>query len=254
MQLPIGNLTDEADILRFEVALGRKLPAAYRSFLKNGFGGQDLGRLRLLIPLGLRSTYLSSFRGFGTGATDLLYGWKLSGDRLHVYQLPIADDSFGNWILLDLNSGGIYFRDNDSHDEVKLSDNFETFVENLRSDAELEPFALACQTNDEDLLKSFCRQPALVDRKNSEGKTLLEVACRCGNLHYVRELMEAGACIKNAVPDAVLGGVDDVVRWLVDHGADVNARHLGTGATGYNLARLYGRNAIANLLQEAGGR
>ncbi|KAI1394275.1 ankyrin [Hypoxylon trugodes] len=94
-----------------------------------------------------------------------------------------------------------------------------------------------------------------IDQRRSKGMAVLHHAAEKGNLRAVKLLLEKGASIHNhtrssrltALALAVLGGHEDVVRYLLESGAttsDVNAKVLGQ-------AKERGHNGAVELIEKS---
>jgi len=86
----------------------------------------------------------------------------------------------------------------------------------------------------------------------------LENAALEGRVWKVKLALNAGADVNEQTPAfgsalhaAVIGGSLEVVRFLIEQGADPNAKHCG-GSTPLALATLNGQTAIADYLRTVG--
>jgi hypothetical protein len=81
-------------------------------------------------------------------------------------------------------------------------------------------------------------------------------ACGKGDVAQAEKLLAQGADVnvtdkQSALVQAAANGHLDCVRWLLDHGADVNLQH-GANANALHCAAWYGHFEIARLLVERG--
>ncbi len=81
----------------------------------------------------------------------------------------------------------------------------------------------------------------------------LHVAVRAGRLDDVKRLIAAGtpadardALGSTPLLDAAWSGDIEIARFLLDHGAEVNARHRESGSTPLQYAVLTGRTEMTN--------
>ncbi|BDR57651.1 SMI1/KNR4 family protein [Xylocopilactobacillus apicola] len=146
--LNTNGVISEKDIENFEKKIGRILPKEYRDFLKEYNGGtlesknvfcfydknrekKDKSTLRLL-------GYLGKKNRSDTDHLSYLYG--MFSQRMPKGYIPIGRDPGGNLILINLDSGKIYFWDHEfepEEDELDtrniyyINDGFNDFIECL---------------------------------------------------------------------------------------------------------------------------
>ena len=118
----------EDEILEFEDALEIKFPEVYRTFIQKYNGGQTPNTS--FNCNGIRSD-IKGFYGIGNVkySLNLLSVENVNGSCL----LPIAMDSFGNDVLLDVNQGGVYFRNHESGGVMEIESSFKNFVDHCDS-------------------------------------------------------------------------------------------------------------------------
>ncbi|KAK3263588.1 hypothetical protein CYMTET_27616 [Cymbomonas tetramitiformis] len=97
---------------------------------------------------------------------------------------------------------------------------------------------------------------AEVDAEDGEGRTALTVALAFGKEAAARALLEAGAGVnagtgRRPLHGAAEGGMVEILRELVDKGAEVDAED-GAGRTALTVALAFGQEAAARALLEAG--
>ena len=104
------------------------------------------------------------------------------------------------------------------------------------------------------LMAAFAQPPAL-----PAGAEALHAAVRGDNIAEAQRLIDSGVSVNardalgsTPLHDAAWAGDSKMVRFLIDRGADVNARHLEAGSTPLHYAILTGRPAVVNLLLDAG--
>lgn len=109
-------------------------------------------------------------------------------------------------------------------------------------------------------VRAFLREePALVHARGAHGLPLLYYPAICGNEPMAELLVSAGAEV-NAAADgsatalhgAVMFGRDNMVRWLLFHGADPNPKNQD-GKTPLQLALEGKHSELAQILRAAGG-
>ncbi len=92
-------------------------------------------------------------------------------------------------------------------------------------------------------------------------KAKIHMAAQYGNLKLVRSLLDSGVSANAPHPQdqsgplifAVIGGNPDVVRLLIERGADIDAK-TKEGKTALDIARLLKHPKIVDLLKQAGAR
>ena len=132
---------------------GFGLPKDYKKFILAHNGGEPKYRVFDFKDVSDGSC-LAEFYGFVKNySTNILLHQKQFSDRYPDNMLPIADDCYGNRILLSVKGsdyGKVYFWDHEmeadpdqgevpSYDNLTLiADSFEEFVGNLRDESELD--------------------------------------------------------------------------------------------------------------------
>ena len=140
----IGNKIDIETIKLLESFIEYGLTKSYREFLLK-YNGGEIEPNTFKLSEGENS--LSSFFQINSKETDedLVCNYKLYIDRTPLGYIPIADDHFGNLILLCLkgkNREKVYFWDhefevddgeNPNYENMTLiANNFQEFLENLK--------------------------------------------------------------------------------------------------------------------------
>ncbi len=107
------------------------------------------------------------------------------------------------------------------------------------------------------MMELFVTHGADVNKINAAGEQALMLAAWKGRLEAVGWLLDRGAQINrkgrewSALHYATFGGHEDVVRFLLEHGADVKARSTN-GSSVLMMAAREGREALAQLLLDRG--
>jgi len=103
--------------------------------------------------------------------------------------------------------------------------------------------------------------PPLAPRIPDTPAEALHAAVRAGNLAEVQRLVKEGTPVdvrdtlgSTPLLDAAWAGENEIAAFLIEHGADVNARHSEAGSTPLQYAVLTGRASMARLLLKAGAR
>ena len=141
------HATDD-QIAAFSDMLGVELPPKLQLFLKKYNGGETPETSFACNGI---SSDIRAFYGLG----DVKYPYKETNllNANHSKYLPIATDSFGNEILIDVHSGAIYFLDHESAIITELSNDLETFIDSCQS-KELNPSAKkSIQEREQDLIR-----------------------------------------------------------------------------------------------------
>ncbi len=126
--------------------------------------------------------------------------------------------------------------------------------------AHAQDIFLASYNGDLETIKKMIKEnPDLVNSRNSTGRFPLEMAAQTGQTDIVKFLLENGADVNlnrggaTALHmAAIYGGKTEVITLLLENGADINAR-TGNGYTPLNLAVIGKQKEIAELLIEKGG-
>lgn len=135
VDIPKTNSADELTILEVEREIGRALPADYREFLSHSDGatpspnffdtqGSGNSRVRKFVP-----------------AQDLL---RLCNEVAGLYELdiralPVAEDAFGNYVLLrtsETDFGNMSFWDHETDEVSLVAASFTDFLTVLKPDTD----------------------------------------------------------------------------------------------------------------------
>lgn len=119
----------------------------------------------------------------------------------------------------------------------------------------------AAQSGAIDLVQQALDAGVAVTVENGYGSPALLVAAQSGHPNIVKMLLEHGADPNTATKDqsetaltaAVCGGNQEAVRLLIAAGADVNQRRTYDNGTPVGVAEWLGQSAIARMLRDAGG-
>lgn len=136
---------DELRVHRLELRLGYRLPEDYREFLLHYNGGQpEPSSFRFALRTGPdASSCVSWFLSLYDGKhSNLERNIDIFEGRIPTATLPIADDPFGNVVLLGLHGqirGKVYFWDHECEPEEQpswanvdlVADSFEDFMRGL---------------------------------------------------------------------------------------------------------------------------
>ncbi len=141
--------------------------------------------------------------------------------------------------------------------EAYLKATFEPVTPLLNKFGDCTALMLACLIGDRTLVTLFLSAKADVNGANKLGWTALMLAARKGNVELVKQLLNAGANSNVQVPHsgwtalnlAIKNGHKDVVALLLDKGADVSLRSLDRKSA-LNLAAQYGYKDIVEMLLE----
>jgi ankyrin repeat protein len=119
----------------------------------------------------------------------------------------------------------------------------------------------ACATGVQDRVERLLQEvPRMIDAHSPDGFTPLSLACFFGHVEVAKWLINRGANLDLAAKNqmkvapihaAAAGKNLEIVRALVEGGADVNARQHG-GFTALHAAAQEGNEAMASLLLEKG--
>ncbi|WP_219834861.1 ankyrin repeat domain-containing protein [Paenibacillus sp. R14(2021)] len=131
--------------------------------------------------------------------------------------------------------------------------------------AELSVYEAAAVGNTQRVSEWLAQSPGLLGSCNSDGYTLLGLAAHFGNEETVEYLLDQGAEVNArsrdgnlnnmAIHAAIAGNYEPIVRLLIARGADVNAVCEGKWRLGFStlhVAGYFGRSAMIPLLLSAG--
>lgn len=120
---------------------------------------------------------------------------------------------------------------------------------------------MAAQKGDTQVLRKLLYdKPTLVDSHSPDGWTALHLAAHFGNLEAAKELLSQGAEVNsvsknelanNPLHAAVAGNHTRMVAFLIESGADINAKQQG-GWTPLHGAAQHGNLGMVKLLVENG--
>ena len=139
---------EESFLGALEQMLGFKLPDNYRDFLKCNNGGRPQGRLVFHFFEEADGSVLDNFYGIHPNHDlNLLKKIQYIGDRIPSDCFPIANDVFGNLILIVVKGrqrGKIYFWDHEMESEegqeptyenmTLVANSFEDFINGLQDE------------------------------------------------------------------------------------------------------------------------
>jgi ankyrin repeat protein len=120
---------------------------------------------------------------------------------------------------------------------------------------------LAAQNGNKDVAELLLANKALVNVKDSSGKTPLHIASQEGHKNIAELLLVNKADVNAKANDgatplhwAAAKGHKDVVEFLISNKADVNAKDSSYGDTALKLAVSGGFTDVAELLRQHGGQ
>jgi hypothetical protein len=121
----------------------------------------------------------------------------------------------------------------------------------------------AAYSNNSEILNflvGFPKIKYLLDKKNKEGKTPLQIAALNGKAGAFKRLLKAGAKLKSkddnrnsVLHDAIVGGNVEIFEVLIQAGANLNKKNA-FGYTPLALAKKYSRNQLIHYLKAMGAK
>ena len=147
--------------------------------------------------------------------------------------LPVATNGGGNYFLVELTKGDIFYWDHERDDTVLqaadllwLAADFQRLVSSLvyapgERPEEIDEIERMGRSGSLDQLDELVARVGL-DARNRAGRSVAEEAARHENLALVRRCLELGAPTRNLLHFAAPGENLSLIQYLVDHGADVN--------------------------------
>jgi len=135
----------------------------------------------------------------------------------------------------------------------------------LNNNAELNIFEAAAVGHTHRVKELLTQSPELAESYSPDGFTPLGLAAHFGNEETVTFLLDQGANINArgkdgnlnnmAIHAAIAGNYEHVVKLLIQYGADINVKCEGKwrlGFTPLHVAGYFGRESIINMLLQAG--
>lgn len=147
----LNGCIDDKIIQAIEQDWGFGLPKSYKKFLINTNGGRSRKKYFFFKEQENGSVLTDFFGILKDYNTNILLKYKYVGIRVPFNTLPIASDCFGNLILIAVKGaeyGKVYFWDHDWEAEdgvipdysnlTLIADNFDEFINNLKSQEEID--------------------------------------------------------------------------------------------------------------------
>ncbi len=233
----------EDEVLRFESAIGQRLPPEYRKFLRRTNGGVPAPSFFNDPVIGVRFVnQVLLFYPLAIGHSQgLEEKYAENREVLPEGLLPIGKDIGAEPICLCLDKSGefgcIYGVDGaveDTREPVavrRLSGSFDEFLNSL---FQTEEDRLAEEQRTQDRVMSlaktgkpedldvFLAQGNTLNEMSSQGLTLMQCAARVGNLQLVKASLERGANPSCAIHQAFLHRHWELARYLADARVDLN--------------------------------
>ena len=219
-----------AEVARFENANGIILPASYTAFMTTTGGGSpepdclvdDSGEAVIFVA---RIFPLHEER-----MNDQTFAFPSPTESGF---LVIGTDGGGDYLLLELESGAVFYWDHESDslfpngtEMLKVADSIGGLVRALdfpvgESPEELGEIEALGATGDLDQLEAFLTTNG-VDSRNLACRTVAEEAARYGNSVVLRRCLEVGAPITGLLHYAAAGRDLQTVELLIASGSDIN--------------------------------
>lgn len=247
------------EVSKFEKIINGKLPDYYKNFILKNNGGRPVPNIFSTLN-GEYETDIQFFFGFGAGVYNLRNNHLNFQIELTKNFIAIAIDSIGSLILLNIDSGEVYYFDHEIEEIFLISNSFKEFISNLyeldEDESELD-IAVSSQNilyfknliseniDINDIVDEFDQSIAVVAALANKLKLLkffiengakidgvLFNACSNGHLEIVKFLLKIGANPNERDPEqnndtaliqASFGGHLEIVKLLIAKGADINA-------------------------------
>jgi hypothetical protein len=220
----------ELEIRRFERAHGIKLPASYREFMLRRGGGVPKPNC-VMDEAGNLLAFVGTIYALTDGnmATQL---FAFPPPRETGF-LTIASDDGGDYFLLELRTGEVFYWDHEENDVIpqrsemlRLGPNFGGVVDALtyppgEGPEELDEIERIGKSGTADDVDEFVRRRGL-DARNASGRSVVEEAARYKNLPVLERCLDLGASTHNLLHLGAQGRNLDVIRLLLQRGAAIN--------------------------------
>nr|WP_321232909.1 ankyrin repeat domain-containing protein [uncultured Psychroserpens sp.] len=222
-----GDIT-EKDISKFEQDIDVKLPKDYKKFILKNNGGRPT--LNIFETLG--GEYESDIQFFfgitEEGIYDLRRNQTNLPNNLIGKFLPIAIDSGGNLILLQLDSNTVHFFDHEIEEIVTISNSFKEFLKDLyvldEDESELD---LAVYSQNTKYFESLINQGAIINSIVDEfDQPITIVAALSNKLKLLKFFIKNGADFEGALFSACSNGHVEIVNYLLKLGSNPNERNV----------------------------
>ncbi|UXP33872.1 SMI1/KNR4 family protein [Reichenbachiella agarivorans] len=215
----------ENQLVDLENQLGKPLPNDYKSFLlKNNGGRPEPNFFRTLS--GDYETDIQFFYGITKGIYSIQDNLFQLKSRLPKGKVAIANDSGGNYILLDINTNQIFFFDHEIEEVFFVSESFTDFVNSLfnvdQGESELDR---AIESQNIEFFKSILSSGTDINNITNEFDQSAFIAiCLRGKLKLARFFVENGVSIGGGLFASSSNGHVNLVEYLLQKGANPNER------------------------------
>lgn len=215
------------DIMKLESLIGLQLPEDYKAFLLKYNGGvPELNLFHFKMGNTENTTDIQYFFGISKDTyniQDIFFTFKR---RLPQNKIAVARDSGGNLLVIDVISSQTFLFDHETDELYFVSDTFSHFLTTLFEekvslsdinqaivDQDISYFEaqISLGANINDILNEF-KQPVFI------------VACLYDKLKMVQFFVKNGADIKEGLYSAASNGHLEVIKHLLEIGADPNER------------------------------
>lgn len=231
-----GNLKD-VKLIELLPVKGAKLPEDYLRFLQQCNGGVPENAVFEFLEDGKPSgSVISCFLGVLEEANihSIDTALEIYAGRIPKELLPIADDAFGNLILMGLKKrrrGKIYFWDHELESDestgkywgnvTQIADDFSSFFQSLSPEfddepSEVDPFEEARKSGDIATLKKMLEDGFSPNQKIAKGSTIARRSAYEGQREIVEMLCDYGANLKDVLDSAIRGGHDDIAFFAIE--------------------------------------
>lgn len=218
---------NEKDIIDLEYKLSLNLPKDYRDFLLSTNGGKPSPNIFKTLN-GEYETDIHYFYGINSEIYDLYKNCINIIDRIPVNFFPIANDSLGNFILIDCKGEGVYLFDHEIELKIFIANSFTSFVNNLYSHEQTySEFDKAIFTQNLHYFKSRIQSGEHIDCiKNDLEQKASIVATLLNKQKLLKYFISQNASIEGLLFAACKNGHFQIVQYLLGKGADPNERSI----------------------------
>ena len=256
-----GKITSQ-NLTEIELFTGFVLPEAYKKYLLKNNGGRVKSDCFRTIHNEMESVIHFFYGVTNKNDYDLKQSYiRWTGHDFPSEYFPIANDVFGNYIVLDLLKdtayGQVLFWSHDTPElrPVEISGDFDSFLKGLYKETlEKTELDIAVDRQDIKYFQNRIANGEYIDNiKNNFGQTAVIAASLRGKLRLVEFFHKIGSTMDKALFSAASNGHYDTVKYLITLGLSPDERDVTQNNDTALIQAAYGGHIdIVRLLIKAG--